>query len=517
MARHALLSVSDKRGLEDLARCLIEQHGFTVLSSGGTARSLAAAGLPVTPVADHTGAPEILGGRVKTLHPRIHGGILARPDEPADQADLARGGIPPIELVVVNLYPFQATVARPGVTWEEAIETIDIGGPAMVRGAAKNHSHVAVLTDPDQYGPYLEALAAGAIDAAYRRRLALAAFRHTGSYDAAIAGWLASQPGLADDAATAPGSLLLSLPRRQSLRYGENPHQPAVWYGHNDRGWGAARQLQGKELSYNNLIDLEAALTTVGRFPESEGPAAVVVKHTNPCGVAVGATAAEALARAIAADSVSAFGGIVALNSPLDGEGSSALEGLFLECLVAPHITAEARERLQSRTNLRLLELPTAVARPTGERQLRSILGGVLEQERDDSDDDPSTWQVVSQRAPSEAEWADLRFAWRVVRQVRSNAIVVARGGSTLGIGAGQMNRVGSASLALDAAGDQARGAVLASDGFFPFDDTVTEAGRRGIAAVIQPGGSRRDEESIAAADAARMAMVCTGRRHFLH
>jgi phosphoribosylaminoimidazolecarboxamide formyltransferase / IMP cyclohydrolase len=520
MARHALLSVSDKRGLEDLARGLVEQHGFTLLSSGGTARSLAAAGLPVTPVAEHTGAPEILGGRVKTLHPRIHGGILARPDEPADQADLARGDIPPIELVVVNLYPFQATVARPGVTWEEAIETIDIGGPAMVRGAAKNHSHVAVLTDPDQYGPYLEALAAGAVDGAYRRRLALAAFRHTGSYDAAIAGWLASQPGLADDATAtaAPGPLLLSLPRRQSLRYGENPHQPAVWYGHNDRGWGAARQLQGKELSYNNLLDLEAALTTVALFPVGEAPAAVVVKHTNPCGVAVGATAAEALARAIAADPVSAFGGIVALNGPLDAEGSAALEGLFLECLVAPHITAEARERLQSRTNLRLLELPAAVARPAvAEPHLRSILGGVLEQQRDDRDDDPSTWQVVSRRPPTEAEWADLRFAWRVVRQVRSNAIVVARGGCTLGIGAGQMNRVGSAGLALAAAADQARGAVLASDGFFPFDDTVTEAGRRGIAAVIQPGGSRRDDESIAAADAAGMAMVCTGRRHFLH
>jgi phosphoribosylaminoimidazolecarboxamide formyltransferase/IMP cyclohydrolase len=517
MARHALLSVSDKRGLEDLARCLIEQHGFTLLSSGGTARSLAAAGLPVTPVAEHTGAPEILGGRIKTLHPRIHGGILARPDEPADRADLERGGIAPIDLVVVNLYPFQATVARPGVTWDEAIETIDIGGPAMVRGAAKNHRHVAVLTDPDQYGPYLEALAAGAVDATYRRRLALAAFRHTASYDTAIAGWLTAQPGLADDATATSGPLLLSLTRRQSLRYGENPHQPAVWYGHNDRGWGAARQLQGKELSYNNLLDLEAALTTVARFPVSEAPAAVVVKHTNPCGVAVGVTAAEALARAIAADSVSAFGGIVALNVPLDGEASGALEGLFLECLVAPEITAEARERLQGRTNLRLLELPAAVARPAGERQLRSILGGVLEQHRDDGDDDPGSWQVVSRRAPSEAEWADLRFAWRVVRQVRSNAIVVARGGCTLGIGAGQMNRVGSAGLALDAAADRAPGAVLASDGFFPFDDTVTEAGRRGITAVIQPGGSRRDDESIAAADAAGLAMVCTGRRHFLH
>ena len=270
MARHALLSVSDKRGLHDLARCLVDQHGFTLLSSGGTARSLAQAGLPVIPVAEHTGAPEILGGRVKTLHPRIHGGILARPDDAADRADLERGAIPPIELVVVNLYPFQATVARPGVTWDEAIETIDIGGPAMVRGAAKNHRHVSVLTDPDQYRPYLEALAAGGVDAAYRRRLALAAFRHTGSYDAAIAGWLAAQPELADDTDADTAPLLLSLPRRQSLRYGENPHQPAVWYGHDDRGWGAARQLQGKELSYNNLLDLEAALSTVARFPATE-------------------------------------------------------------------------------------------------------------------------------------------------------------------------------------------------------------------------------------------------------
>ena len=517
MARHALLSVSDKRGLHDLARCLVDQHGFTLLSSGGTARSLAQAGLPVIPVAEHTGAPEILGGRVKTLHPRIHGGILARPDDAADRADLERGAIPPIELVVVNLYPFQATVARPGVTWDEAIETIDIGGPAMVRGAAKNHRHVSVLTDPDQYRPYLEALAAGGVDAAYRRRLALAAFRHTGSYDAAIAGWLAAQPELADDTDADTAPLLLSLPRRQSLRYGENPHQPAVWYGHDDRGWGAARQLQGKELSYNNLLDLEAALSTVARFPATEAMAAVVVKHTNPCGAAVGTSAGEALARAIAADSVSAFGGIVALNGPLDGEACAALEGLFLECLVAPAITADARKQLQSRTNLRLLELPTAGAVPAGERQLRSILGGVLAQQRDDDDDDPEAWQVVSQRAPTTEEWADLRFAWRVVRHVRSNAIVVARGGCTLGIGAGQMNRVGSAALALDAAGDGARGAVLASDGFFPFDDTVTEAGRRGITAVIQPGGSRRDDESIAAADAAGMAMVCTGRRHFLH
>ncbi|WP_216920454.1 bifunctional phosphoribosylaminoimidazolecarboxamide formyltransferase/IMP cyclohydrolase [Synechococcus sp. CCAP 1479/9] len=514
MAATALLSVSDKRGLVPLAEGLLAQ-GYALLSSGGTAAALAAAGLPVTKVAEHTGAPEILGGRVKTLHPRIHGGILARRDDPAHRADLEAQGITTIDVVVVNLYPFRATVADPAVSWETAIETIDIGGPAMVRAAAKNHADVAVLTDPDQYPAFLEALAAGQVDGSLRRRLALAAFAHTAAYDAAIASWIDGR--LADE----PGQpLRLELPLRQVLRYGENPHQGARWFGEAGVGWGAARQLQGKELSYNNLIDLEAALTTVAAFGYGPGaePAAVVIKHTNPCGVAIGADTAEALLRALDADRVSAFGGIVALNGPVDLAAAELLAGLFLECVVAPSFSEEARQRLAAKANLRLLELdPSAVAGAAGALQLRSVLGGVLAQQADDGPADPDAWQVVSERQPSAEEWRDLRFAWQVVRHVRSNAILVARDGRTLGVGAGQMNRVGSARLALEAAGAAARGAVLASDGFFPFDDTVLLAAEHGIRAVIQPGGSKRDPDSIAACNANDMVMVVTGRRHFLH
>lgn len=520
MAPTALLSVSDKRGLVPLAEGLLAQ-GFALLSSGGTAAALAAAGLPVTKVAEHTGAPEILGGRVKTLHPRIHGGILARRDDPAHQADLEAQGIAPIDVVVVNLYPFRATVADPGVSWQTAIENIDIGGPAMVRAAAKNHADVVVLTDPDQYPGFLNALAAGQVDGALRRRLALAAFAHTAAYDAAIAAWIEGR--LADEEVVGGWTeqpLRLEQPLRQVLRYGENPHQGAFWFGEASVGWGAARKLQGKELSYNNLIDLEAALTTVAAFGYGPGaePAAVVIKHTNPCGVALGDDTAEALLRALDADRVSAFGGIVALNGAVDRAAADHLAGLFLECVVAPSFSEEARQRLAAKANLRLLELdPRAVAEASGRLLLRSVLGGVLAQQADDGPADPDSWQVVSERQPSEQEWRDLRFAWQVVRHVRSNAILVAQGGRTLGVGAGQMNRVGSARLALEAAGDAARGAVLASDGFFPFDDTVLLAARHGVTAVIQPGGSKRDPDSIAACKANDMVMVITGRRHFLH
>ena len=513
MARLALLSVSNKEGIEPLARALVERHGFELISSGGTAKCLADAGLPVTKVADHTGAPEILGGRVKTLHPRVHGGILARPSEASDRADLEAQNIPAIELVVVNLYPFEATIARPDVSWDEAIEKIDIGGPTMVRAAAKNHAHVSVLTSPEQYGRLLEALEGGEVPAELRRQLALEAFQHTAAYDSAISTWLGQQ---LEGESSQASSLSLNLPLRQSLRYGENPHQGAGWYS-SSAGWGGAHQLQGKELSYNNLLDLDAAQATVERFPASEGAAAVVIKHTNPCGVATGSDAADALARAIAADPVSAFGGIVALNQPLDGAACASLQGLFLECIVAPAITPEARELLSSKTNLRLLELPAAASAAASRQHLRSVLGGVLVQARDQVSDEPDTWQVVSARQPDAEELADLRFAWRVVRHVRSNAIVVAKAGQSLGVGAGQMNRVGSAGIALEAAGEQAKGAVLASDGFFPFDDTVKLAASHGIRAVIQPGGSKRDADSIAACDAAGLAMVITGRRHFLH
>ena len=513
MARLALLSVSNKEGIEPLARALVERHGFQLLSSGGTAQCIAAAGLPVTKVAEHTGAPEILGGRVKTLHPRIHGGILGRPSEAADRADLDAQQIPAIELVVVNLYPFEATIAKPDVSWDDAIEKIDIGGPAMVRAAAKNHAHVSVLTSPLQYERILSALDAGPVPAELRRQLALEAFQHTAAYDSAISTWLGTQ---LEPEASSPQTLAVTLPRQQTLRYGENPHQAAAWYSSNS-GWGGAHQLQGKELSYNNLLDLDAAQATVERFPNDEGAAAVVIKHTNPCGVATGRDASDALARAIAADPVSAFGGIVALNQPLDGAACASLQGLFLECIVAPEITKEAREILASKSNLRLLEWPPAASAAATRQQLRSVLGGVLLQERDQAGDDAKAWQVVTQRQPDAEEWADLRFAWRVVRHVRSNAIVVAKAGQSLGVGAGQMNRVGSAGIALDAAGGAARGAVLASDGFFPFDDTVKLAAERGIRAVIQPGGSKRDSDSIAACDAAGLVMVTTGRRHFLH
>ncbi|MBM5803555.1 MAG: bifunctional phosphoribosylaminoimidazolecarboxamide formyltransferase/IMP cyclohydrolase [Cyanobacteria bacterium K_DeepCast_35m_m2_155] len=524
MAPTALLSVSNKEGLEPLARGLVAA-GYRILSSGGTAASLQAAGVAVTKVAEHTGAPEILGGRVKTLHPRIHGGILARRDDAAHQADLAAQGIDPIDVVVVNLYPFRQTVADPAVSWETAIENIDIGGPAMVRAAAKNHADVAVLTSPAQYPAFLEALAAGAVTPALRRQLALAAFEHTASYDAAISAWMGARLAQEAEGAASQSGLKLDLPAQQSLRYGENPHQGATWFSQSGSGWGGAQQLQGKELSYNNLIDLDAALATVREFGYGgQGPgserfqcAAAVVKHTNPCGLATGTNCAEALTRALDADRVSAFGGIVALNAPVDLAAAQQLTSLFLECVVAPGFAPEAREHLAAKANLRLLELSAEAIERASRQHLRSVLGGVLAQQLDAEPVSEADWQVVTSRQPSAAEFDDLRFAWRLVRHVRSNAIAVAQGGQSLGIGAGQMNRVGSARLALDAAGDRAHGAVLASDGFFPFDDTVRLAARCGIAAVIQPGGSVRDAESIAACNELGLAMVVTGRRHFLH
>ena len=516
MAPTALLSVSNKEGLVPLAQGLLDA-GYRLISSGGTASALQAAGIPVTKVAEHTGAPEILGGRVKTLHPRIHGGILARRAEPSHQADMEGQGIDPIDVVVVNLYPFRETVADPNVAFDTAIENIDIGGPAMVRAAAKNRADVAVLTSPAQYEGFLAALKAGAVDQALRRSLALAAFQHTAEYDTAISTWLAAR--LAQDGVAAAEPLRLELPARQTLRYGENPHQPATWHSAPSAGWGGAEQLQGKELSYNNLIDLDAALATVREFGYGPGsqPAAVVVKHTNPCGVAIGSDGANALTRALDADRVSAFGGIVAINAPVDGATAQQLTSLFLECVVAPGFDAEARAQLAAKPNLRLLELSPEAINRASRQQLRTVLGGVLVQELDDQLVEESAWQVVSERQPNAEEMEDLRFAWKLVRHVRSNAITVAKAGQSLGVGAGQMNRVGSARLALEAAGGQARGAVLASDGFFPFDDTVRLAASHGVTAVIQPGGSVRDADSITACNELGLAMVVTGRRHFLH
>lgn len=520
MAPVALLSVSDKSGLVPLAEALHRTHGYQLLSSGGTAKVLEQAGLPVTRVSEHTGAPEILGGRVKTLHPRVHGGILAKRDEASHQADLEQQNIAPIDVVVVNLYPFRETIARPDVTWDQAIENIDIGGPAMVRAAAKNHADVAVLTSPDQYDRLLTAMAesGGSVPSELRRQLALEAFQHTASYDTAISRWMAEQ-NVADDS-----PWLEAVPLRQTLRYGENPHQKARWFSHPKQGWGGAIQLQGKELSTNNLLDLEAALATVREFgygadgsaPASQ-PAAVVVKHTNPCGVAIGASIPAALTRALDADRVSAFGGIIAMNGVVEATAARELTSLFLECVVAPGFTPEAREVLAAKANLRLLELAPQAIDAAGPDHVRSILGGLLVQDLDDQAITPDDWTVASQRPPTPQEKLDLEFAWRLVRHVRSNAIVVARDGQSLGVGAGQMNRVGSARIALEAAGEKAQGAVLASDGFFPFDDTVRLAASHGITAVIHPGGSMRDGDSIKACDELGLAMQLTGRRHFLH
>ncbi|MFS8898883.1 bifunctional phosphoribosylaminoimidazolecarboxamide formyltransferase/IMP cyclohydrolase [Synechococcus sp. H65.1] len=526
----ALLSVFDKTGLIPLAQALVQEHGFQLLSSGGTAKALLEAGIPVTPVSDHTGTPEILGGRVKTLHPRIHGGILARLERGEDRADLEALGIPPIQLVVVNFYPFEQAVARPGVSLEEAFEQIDIGGPTLARAAAKNYPHVTVLTDPSQYPQYLQLLSSSSSEAerlAFRFQCARRAFERVLSYDRAIVHYLArselSRPSPAPATPAAQVFQLQGIPW-QRLRYGENPHQAATWYVVDAAapGWHRAKQLQGKELSYNNLLDLEAARALAAELSLglANGPrpaVAVIVKHNNPCGVAVRPTLAAAFEAALAADPVSAFGGIVALNQTLDRETAQRLAEPFLECVVVPACPPEAAEQLAAKKNLRLLVLPDFEVGPT--QNLRTLAGGFLVQEADlpQEADRRQSWRVVSERQPTPEEWADLEFAWIVCKYVKSNAIVVARQGQTLGIGAGQMNRVGAVEIALRQAGSQAAGAVLASDGFFPFADSVEAAARAGIRAIIQPGGSLRDADSIAAANAAGMAMVCTGIRHFLH
>jgi phosphoribosylaminoimidazolecarboxamide formyltransferase / IMP cyclohydrolase len=514
MARLALLSVSDKLGLIDLARHLVEEFGFDLISSGGTAQALKDCGLPVTKVSDYTGSPEILGGRVKTLHPKIHGGILARRDIPEHVSDLAANQIRPIDLVVVNLYPFERTIANPDVTLPQAIEQIDIGGPAMLRASAKNFAHLTVLCNPAQYQAYLEELRQnhGEATPAFRQAAALQAFQHTANYDRSIATYLASQ---APDP-TASSAFHLTGQPVQTLRYGENPHQSAVWYqtGATPTGWAAATQLQGKELSYNNLVDLEAARSIMAEFAHSE-PAATIIKHNNPCGSAMGATLLEAYEQAFNADSTSAFGGIVALNRAVDGPTATALTKTFLECVVAPEFTPEAQEILKAKVNLRLLVLPDLVGGPKD--MVKPIAGGFLVQAADDQPVDSSQWQVVTEKQPTEAELAELLFAWKICKHVKSNAIVVTRDRTTIGVGAGQMNRIGSAKIALDQAGALAQGAVLASDGFFPFDDSVRTAAAAGIVAIVQPGGSVRDPDSIAAANELGLVMVFTGVRHFLH
>jgi phosphoribosylaminoimidazolecarboxamide formyltransferase/IMP cyclohydrolase len=519
MTRFALLSVSDKSGLVDLARSLVEEFGFSIISSGGTAQTLKDAGIPVTKVSDYTGSPEILGGRVKTLHPRIHGGILARRDVPQDLTDLEANQINPIDLIVVNLYPFRQTIAKPGVTLPEAIEQIDIGGPAMVRASAKNFVHVTILSSPNQYGEYLEELRQnGTPSIAFRQTCALKAFEHTSAYDRAIADYLSQQSQQEETpaAASLPDSFSLGGQKIQQLRYGENPHQPAAWYqtGASPSGWAAAQKLQGKELSYNNLVDLEAARRIVAEFPDSEA-AAVIIKHTNPCGVALGGSLVEAYTKAFNADSTSVFGGIVALNRSIDAATANELKKTFLECIVAPGCDAAAAEILATKSNLRVLVLPELTQ---GEKELvRQVAGGFLVQGADDQIADPAEWKMVSDRQPTESQLAELLFAWKVCKHVKSNAIVVTSDRITLGVGAGQMNRVGSVKIALEQAADKAKGAVLASDGFFPFDDSVRTAAAAGIEAIVQPGGSMRDADSIAAANELGIVMILTGMRHFLH
>jgi phosphoribosylaminoimidazolecarboxamide formyltransferase/IMP cyclohydrolase len=519
MGHLALLSVSDKTGLIDFARKLVEEFEFDLISSGGTAASLQAAGLPVTKVSDYTGFPEILGGRVKTLHPRIHGGILGRRNLPQDVADLETHQIRPIDLVVVNLYPFEQTIARPDVTEEEAIEQIDIGGPAMLRAAAKNFANLTVLCNPGNYNDYLRELRQNEGEAPlnFRRVCAQRAFWHTAAYDRAIATYLS------DDSlqTTIPGQPLpppqfaLSGQQLQSLRYGENPHQPAAWYqvGAVPTGWAGASILQGKELSYNNLVDLEAARRIIAEYTDI--PAAAILKHTNPCGVALGTTLVEAYQKAFQADSVSAFGGIVALNQPIDAATATELTKTFLECVVAPACDAEAQEILAAKSKVRVLILPDLSSGP--QQTVKAIAGGFLVQASDELVEDASRWQVVTEKQPTPDQLAELLFAWKVCKHVKSNAIVVTRDRTTLGVGAGQMNRVGSVKIALEQAGEKAQGGTLASDGFFPFDDSVRTAAAAGIATIVQPGGSLRDKDSIQAANELGLVMVFTGVRHFLH
>jgi phosphoribosylaminoimidazolecarboxamide formyltransferase/IMP cyclohydrolase len=525
--RRALLSVYDKRGLIELAHTLVAS-GAQLLASGGTRSALIAAGIAVTEVAEYTGHPEVLGGRVKTLHPKIHGGILARRDEPEDLATLNRLDFPLIDLVVVNLYPFEATVARTGVTWAEAIENIDIGGPTLIRSSAKNHAHVAVVTSPEQYGA-LEAAVRdrGGTTLEERRTLALSAFRATGSYDRAIANYLDRVIGSQATGTEAfPDRLELRFVLRQALRYGENPHQQAAFYVDDQfvgTNLATAKLRHGKELSYNNLLDLDSALRLVRLFSE---PAACILKHNNPCGAAVAAETASAFERAYEGDPVSAFGGIVGLNRPVDRATAEKMcqPGRFLEAILAPGFDQDAFDLLTTkptwRNSVRLIDLQASIApdeQPPSGHDLRRIEGGMLVQTWDRLEPETAEKTVATRRSPSATEERDLAFAWRVCASVKSNAIVLAKDGQVVGVGAGQMSRLDSVRIAVEKAGPRAQGAVLASDAFFPFRDGPDLAAAAGVTAIIQPGGSKRDDDTTTACNEHGMAMVLTGRRHFRH
>ncbi len=514
--KQALISVSDKAGVIELARGL-QQLGIDILSTGGTARLLSEAGVRVTEIGDYTGFPEMLDGRVKTLHPKVHGGILARRDLDEHMRALAQASIPTIDVVVVNLYPFIQTVARPGCTLEDAIEHIDIGGPTMVRAAAKNWEHVAIVTDPADYPALLAELAAGGVSRATRFALARKAFSHTAAYDGAISNYLTSRDA---DGSTAmfPARLNLSVEKVQDLRYGENPHQQAAFYRDLKATPGALAgyaQLQGKELSFNNLADADAAWECVKTL---DVPACVIVKHANPCGAAIGHSPAEAYRKAFATDPTSAFGGIIAFNCEVDEETATAVTQQFLEVLIAPRIAGPARAILAAKQNVRVLEV--AVEPGSHAFDIKRIGGGMLVQTPDTFNVQPDALRVVTRAHPGLQQMQDLLFAWRVAKFVKSNAIVFCSGGATVGVGAGQMSRIDSARIAsikAQNAGLTLLGSVVASDAFFPFRDGLDVVVNAGARAVIQPGGSVRDDEVIAAADEHGIAMVFTGTRHFRH
>lgn len=514
----ALISVSDKSGVVEFARGL-SQAGVEILSTGGTAKLLADNGIPVTEVSDYTGFPEMMDGRVKTLHPKIHGGILGRRD--IDDAVMAEHGIQPIDLVAVNLYPFEKTVADPHCDLETAIENIDIGGPTMIRAAAKNHRDVAVVVDPLDYARVLSEMKQNdnALSDETRFHLAVKTFEHTAAYDGAIANYLgALEPS--GEKHDFPNTINLQFRQVQTMRYGENPHQKAAFFVEREleeASVATARQLQGKELSYNNIGDTDAALECVKQF--DEGPACVIVKHANPCGVAIGENLLEAYDRAYRTDPESAFGGIIAFNGELDGDTAAAIvERQFVEVIIAPRVSAEAAGAVAAKKNVRLLECGEWPGNPAQRLDFKRVNGGLLVQDADLALYNELT--VVTKRAPSDEEMRDLLFSWRVAKFVKSNAIVYGRDGMTIGVGAGQMSRVNSARIAgikAEHAGLEVKGSVMASDAFFPFRDGIDNAAGAGIVAVIQPGGSMRDEEVIAAADEHGMAMVFTGMRHFRH
>ncbi|WP_053368637.1 bifunctional phosphoribosylaminoimidazolecarboxamide formyltransferase/IMP cyclohydrolase [Bacillus sp. FJAT-27245] len=509
--KRALISVSDKAGVVGFASGL-SGLGYEIISTGGTKRTIEEAGIPVTGVSDVTGFPEILEGRVKTLNPKIHGGLLAKLGDPAHRRQLEEHGIEPIGVVCVNLYPFREAISKPGTTVEEAIENIDIGGPSMLRAAAKNHQDVTVVTDPMDYEEVLRQLKeTGEVDGVTRRRLAAKVFRHTAAYDALIASYMTDLAG-----EECPECLTVTYELKDRLRYGENPHQRAAFYKNPLEISGSiseAIQLHGKELSYNNINDANAALQLVREFSE---PAAVAVKHMNPCGVGTGETTLSAFLQAYEADPVSIFGGIVAFNREVDAKAAEKLYDIFLEIIIAPSFTEEALKILQKKKNLRLLAVSDRGGKNT-ERNLVSVEGGLLVQDPDLLSIEDANIVIPTKRRPNEEEWKALKLGWKVVKHVKSNAIVVANETRTVGVGAGQMNRIGAAKIALEQAGGLADGAAMASDAFFPMDDTVEAAARAGITAIIQPGGSVRDEDSIKKADEFGIAMVFTGVRHFKH